>query len=366
MIHRHYLLLPLLFACAACDRSPAAAPAEPTAALTVELVTPLQTSWPQRVAASGHIAAWQEASVGSELGGVRLDAVRVNVGDRVRAGQLLAKFNEDSLQADLVRQDAAVAEARANLDKARGDAERGISLEKSGAISNSEASQIRTTAAVAAARLQSAEAQRNVQALQLKRARVLAPDDGIISARLATVGAVVSPGTELFRLIRRGRLEWRAEVPSDALARLKPGAPAFLISGDGTRITGTLRQLAPTVDSSTLTGIAYVELGADSGLAAGMFVSGEFELASSPVLALPDSAIVFRDGNRYVMAVDGDSRIHQLKVQTGRRLGDRVEVLLGLTGKERVAVGGGAFLNDGDLVGVASPAALPPAANADK
>lgn len=359
MIHRHFLLISLLLASAACDRSPATAPAEPTATLTVELISPVQASWPQKVAASGHIAPWQEASIGSELGGVRLDEVRVNVGDRVQAGQLLAKFNEDSLQADLARQDAAVAEAKANLDKARGDADRAVSLETSGAISKSEATQIRTTAAVAAARLQSAQAQRNVQALQLKRARVLAPDHGIISARSATVGAVVNPGTELFRLIRQGRLEWRAEVPSQALARLKPGASAILNSADGAQITGTLRQLAPMVNTETLTGTAYVDLGAASGLAAGMFVSGEFELKATAALTLPESALVFREGHRYVMKVDTELRVHMVKVQTGRAQQGAIEIVAGVDDGDRIARSGGAFLNEGDLVQVSAPGAAP-------
>lgn len=323
-------------------------------ALTVQVVSPRRESWPRPLAASGPVAAWQEASIGTELTGVRLEEVLVNVGDAVAEGQLLARYSEDSMRADLARLDALVAEARAALDKARLDAESADRLESSGALSRQEIRSVRTQAAVAEARLASAQAQREMQALRLRYARVVAPDHGVISARTATVGAVATPGSsELFRLIRRGRLEWRAEVRGDALPHLERGMRASVRLQDGTVLAGTVRQVAPSVAADTLNGIVYVDLPARSGLAAGMFVSGEFELPATPVLALPESALVFRNGNRYVMQIVEGSRVRELKVQTGRRRGNDVEILDGVEEGARLALAGGAFLNDGDLVAVA-------------
>jgi multidrug efflux pump subunit AcrA (membrane-fusion protein) len=99
--------------------------------------------------------------------------------------------------------------------------------------------------------------------------------------------------------------------------------------------------------------MAYVDLPANSGLAAGMFVSGAFDLPASDALSVPESALVFRNGNRYVMQIDDGHRVHEIKVQTGRRHGNDVEVVAGVDAGVRVALSGGAFLNDGDLVNVA-------------
>lgn len=340
-----------LSACGGKQDAHAAAPAKP--ALTVEVVQPRREAWPRLLAASGPVAAWQEASIGAELAGVRLEEVLVNVGDWVKRGQLLARYSEDSMRAELLRLEAQVAEARAAVEKARLDAESADRLEASGALSKQEIRSVRTQAAVAEARLASAQAARDAQALRLSYARVVAPDDGVISGRAATVGAVASPGTELFRLIRRGRLEWRAEVRADALQQVRRGMRASVKRLDGSVLEGTVRQVAPSVAADTLNGIVYVDLPSPSGLAAGMFVSGEFELPQSEVLALPESAVVFRNGNRYVMQVMEGDRIREVKVQTGRRRGTDVEILEGVDPAARFALAGGAFLNDGDLVGIA-------------
>jgi HlyD family secretion protein len=359
------LLVPALLALgasalAACGGKPDAAATAAKPALTVQVVSPRQESWPGQLAASGPVAAWQEASVGTELAGVRLDEVRVNVGDRVTKGQLLARYSEDSLRADLARLEAGVQEAQAGLDKARLDAESADRLETSGGISRQQARATRTQAVIAEAQLASARAQRDAHALRVRYARVLAPDDGVISARTATVGAVAAPGAELFRLIRGGRLEWRAEVRADALPRLKRGTRATLRLQDGSTLEGTVRQVAPTVAPDTLNGIVYVDVPAQVGLAAGMFVSGEFQLPASPALAVPESAVVFRNGNRYVMQVGEGNRVRETKVLTGRRRGADVEILDGVDAAAKLALAGGAFLNDGDHVQVAAPVAANP------
>lgn len=177
-------------------------------------------------------------------------------------------------------------------------------------------------------------------------------------------------GQELFRLIRRGRLEWRAEVPAGDLARLKPGLAATLALPGGATASGTLRMLAPTVDPQTRNGIAYVDLAASRDARAGMFARGEFELGSAPALTLPQSALLLREGHAYVMRVGDDAKVSQTKVATGRRVGDRVEITGGLDADARVVAAGGAFLADGDTVRiaaapVAAASAAPPTSRAE-
>src|SRR5690606_20273646 len=177
----------------------------------------------------------------------------------------------------------------------------------------------------------------------------LAPDDGIISARAATVGAVVPAGEELFRLIRQGRIEWRAEVAAAELAKLKPGQEATVIPVGGEPIRGTLRMVGPMVDTQTRSGLVYVDLPSDDSVRVGMFARGEFEIADGTALVLPQSAVLLRDGFSYVLHVDADSRSTQTKIKTGRRIGDQVEILAGIDESAQVVAVGGGFLGDGDL-----------------
>ena len=341
----------VLLCLSACQRG-AEAPPEASPALTAELVSAQRETWPEQLGASGEVAAWQEASIGTEVGGLRLEAVLVNVGDTVQKGQLLARYNEDLLRADLARYTAMVAEAEAREAQARGDVERAERMKGSGAFSQQAIQGLHTQAAAAVAAAQSAKAQRDAQALKLRYARVLAPDDGVISARIATVGAVSMVGGELFRLVKQNRLEWRAEVPAAALARLAPGVRASLQRLDGSILEGTLRQLSPMVDTGTRNGLAYVDLPAGSGLAAGMYLSGQFLLPGREALTLPASAVVLRDGNSYLMKVDAQNRVQQLKVQTGRRHRQGIEILSALDPADRYVKAGGAMLGVGDLVHV--------------
>ncbi len=334
-------------------------PAEPDAkpALTVTTTTPRSEALPLRLAANGNIAAWQEASVGTEANGLRLAEVRVNVGDAVKRGQVLATFASATVEADAAQIRAAVAEAEAALTEAAANAQRARDLAASGALSKQQIEQYLTAERTAQARLEAQRAAATVQQLRLGQTRVVAPDDGVISARSATVGAVLPAGQELFRLIRRGRLEWRAEVPADDLVRLKPGLPATLHLPGGVIVAGKLRMLAPTIDAQTLNGIAYVDLAAAPAARAGMFARGEFDLGSTPALTLPQSAVQLRDGFAYVLRVGADSKVTQTKVGTGRRIGERIEITGGLDAAARVVAAGGGFLVDGDTVRIAEAAA---------
>ncbi len=352
---------------AADDKAPAAKTA-PRPALTVTVTTPTRATVATAVAANGNVAAWQEALVGAEANGMRLAEVRVNVGDVVRKGQVLATFDSAMANADLAQSRAAVAEAEANLAEAAANAQRARDLQPSGALSAQQVAQLLTAERTAQARLEAVKAAQQVQQLRLQQAQVLAPDSGVISARSATVGAVVPAGAELFRLIRQGRLEWRGEVAATELAQIRPGQKVTVAPPTGEPVTGTVRMVAPTVDAATRNALVYVDLPESGGrLKAGMFARGEFATGSSTALTLPQSAVLLRDGFSYVFTVGADGRVAQGKVSTGRRSGDRVEILQGLDEKARVVASGGGFLADGDTVRVvtstpAAPAAVKPTA----
>jgi hypothetical protein len=235
------------------------------------------------LAANGNVAAWQEAVVGSESNGLKLAEVRVNVGDVVKKGQVLAVFSPETVQADIAQSRASLAEARATAADAAGNAARARTLQATGALSQQQINQYQTTEQTAKARVEAAEAVLAAQQVRGRNTQVLAPDDGVISARTATVGSVVGrhravpadpPGPP--RMARRSHL---------GRARPHRGRhPAFVVSASGAQVRGKVRSIAPTVDPQTRAALVYVDLPAvqqNTGIKAGMFARGDFELGRS-------------------------------------------------------------------------------------
>ena len=299
----------------AADSAPAAnaagAPAVGKPALTVTLVQAQSGMLPLKLAANGNVVAWQEALIGAESGGLRVLELRASVGDSVKAGQVLATFAAESVQADVALARASLMEATANAAEATANAERARSLQGTGALSAQQISQYLTAEQTAKARVESAKAALDSQLLRLKHTQLLAPDSGIISGRTASVGSVVGAGTEMFRLIRQGRLEWRGEVTSAELGRITRGTRVLVAAPGGAQIAGKVRMVSPTVDAQTRNGLVYVDLltgqfpaGGSAVRAAtsvgasfkpGMFARGEFELGSSGAMTVVQTAVVVRD-----------------------------------------------------------------------
>lgn len=360
------LSLLMLAACSSGSDTPAqpsaaaepAAPAKP--ALTVTVVSPENREVDRRLAANGSVAAWQEASLGAESGGLRLAAVKASVGDRVKRGELLAEFAAEVPLAEQAQARASLAEAEAALAEARANAARARSVDGTGALSPQQLQQYLTAETAADARVKAARAGLDAADLRVRHTRVVASDDGVISFRapVATLGAVVPQGQELYRLIRQHRLEWRAEVPAAELTRLKVGQKVVVTPPAGGKVNGVVRTIAPTVDSQTRNALVYVDLpasagnGADAPLKAGMFARGEFELGKGRGLTLPRQAVAMRDGFNFIFLVGADQRVTQTKVDVGYRDAERVGINTPLPAGARVVASGAGFLSDGDLVQV--------------
>ncbi len=340
------------------EKKDAAKQAVVKAALSVNAVSPSNGVLGLQLLANGNVVAWQEAIIGAEVNGLKLTEVRVNVGDAVKKGQVLATFSADTARADVLQAQASVAEAQATLAEAAANAARARSLQDTGALSVQQIAQFTTAETTAKARVEAARAVLTNAQVRLKNGQLTAPDNGVISARLATVGSVVGAGSELFRMIRQGRLEWRAEVTSTEVARIKPGMTATVTAASGTQVQGKVRVIAPTVDAQTRNALVYVDLPQHPDVKAGMFAKGEIGLGSSNALTLPQQALVLRDGFTYAMRIEATNRISQVKLQTGRRVGDSVEIVQGAKSSDRFVASGAAFLADGDTVKViAAPAA---------
>lgn len=341
--------------------APDPAPAATKTALTVELVRAEPAEWPQYVWASGGIAAWQEAIIGSEIGGFlqgyRIVELKVAIGDRVRKGQELARLQDDTILAEVDQTRASLAEAEAAAAEAHANAERARQIQASGALSAQQIAQYLTGELTAKARVDVLKAKLKSDELRLSKTRILAPDDGTISARAATLGVVVQPAQELFRLIRGDRLEWRAELPAADLQRVRPGMRVKLTTTGKTGLAGRVRVVSPVLDPQTRNGLVYVDLDTRQGVSAGMFASGEIEIGHGPVMTLPQSAVLLSDGFSYVFRLDGENRVMRTKIGVGQRIGDRVAISGGLEPDVAVVASGVGFLADGDRVRVnAAPA----------
>lgn len=343
------------------DESIEEANAKPQPALTVTVATPEVQNWEQSLTANGNIAAWQEAVIGSELSGQRLTQVNVNVGDVVKRGQILAEINSETIRADLAQAEANAAEAKAILADATANAKRILALKNTGAISQQEASQYLTSQQTAQAKLDAANAQIDANKVRLSQTQITAPDNGIISARTATVGSLTQSGQELLRMIRDSRLEWRAEITSSDLYRIQPGMTVSVTSPDPSAapVMGTVRTISPTIDPKTSYALVYVDLPRTNALRMGMYVKGTFNLGQQVALTIPQSALVLRDGFAYVFTLDKQHRVHQLKVNVGRRDNDRVEVS-NIPDQAQVIISGTGFLSDGDLVSVSKAIPVSP------
>jgi len=261
-----------------------------------------------------------------------------------------------------------IAQAEASLQQAAGNLKRAQAVDVAGAIAPQKLDEYQASEATARATLASVRADLQSARLKLAQTRIVAPDAAVIASKTGVVGNVAAAGTELYRLIRQGRIEWRAELDARQLAAVRPGQPARVDLPGGQTVNGKVWLVSPTLSTTTGRGIAYVSLpadvAADSAAKVGVFASGAIELAPQPAVTLPEAAVILRDGRSYVYLVGNDRKAASRPVITGRRQDGRVEIVSGLDGVSRVVAKGGAFLSDGAVVSVVAAAASSPVGGA--
>lgn len=323
---------------------------------SVPLVRSKTQLWQHQIEASGDILPWHESQISAEVGGLRLASVHVNLGDTVKKGQVLARLDAASVETDLDVANAHLAEAEAVRLQAVATLERANRLVPSGGVSRQELTLYETQKQTAKARVDAARAQVKRQQLRLEFATIVAPDDGVISSCSASEGAFVQAGSELFRLIRQGRLEWRAEVRGETLLSLFAGQDVTVKSPLGPEVIGRIRQVSPTIDVTTRNGLVYVDLPQGTNLKAGLNVSGTISMGKRKTLVLPSSAVLRKDGKDQVFKVDADSTIEAIDVKTGRVKDGWIEIIAGLDEHAEVVARELRLLKEGDPVKVQSRA----------
>lgn len=340
----------------AADAASGAGPAATPAALTVTTAPVVRQDLVRSVPATGSIHAWQEVIISSEVGGYRVAEVLVDVGSQVRRGQVLVRMSNDLLEADVTSRRAALRSAEAALENAAAALRRGESVASSGALSQADLDRLRAEHVAAQARVQTALAELETAELRLRYGTVVAPDDGTITSRSISVGQIAQAGTEMLRMLRQDRVEWRAEVPEAELSRIRAGQSATINTADGRTLEGRVRMVAPTVQANTRTGLVYVEI-TDGDARPGMFARGRIATGEGAGLLVPVSSVVVVDGYSYVYVLGPDNVVERRRVEQAGVHGDMIEVSSGVVAGDIIAVKGAGFLKDGDKVDVANAVA---------
>lgn len=348
------LIAALTASATGCGRAPATAEKGAPAVLTVEAISVTEREVATTIDTAGVLAPWQEISIGAEVSGYRISEVFVDVGTVVSKGRELAKLDDTLLKAEVDQRAAALAEAQASHAEAKANADRTTALLKRGASSEQEAIQKSTAAATAAARVASAQAQLSTAEQRLKYATIVAPDYGVVSARTANVGQLATSAADLFKIIRQNRIEWRAEIPEAQIASVRAGMVARVRRSDGSFATGRIRTIAPSLDSNTRRGIAYVDLKLEDGIRPGMFTTGNIEVGKQRARILPLAAVTVRDGFSYVFVLDAQQKVAQRRVEVGRFFNDGIEIVGGIEPNDSVVSQGAGFLRDGNQVRVSN------------
>lgn len=349
------LTLTLVTACGGKDEKAEAEAAAASSALPVSLATVQQQTMARTVLVSGPVSAYEEMQLGVEISGQRVTALPVDVGQWVKQGQVLLQLDHRTLDSELAQADASLKQAQAAQDLARMNYERSAKLAAQQLISESSLDELRANRINAEAQTATARAARDAAKLRRDFADLRAPADGLISKRLVQPGQVVSAGTELLRLIRDGRLEWRAELPEDQLTGVAVGNTVELPYA-GAVVTGRIRAVTPGVDAQTRTGTLYADLPEPGTLKPGVYVEGRIVTGEGPVLTLPTAAIVQRDGHSYVFTVNDKQQAARLRVRAGQAVQGRTAILEGVKAGDRVVVDGAGFLGEGDRVRVVADA----------
>lgn len=343
----------------ACSRPEA--PSEPIRA--VKLLTVRASGVTARQEMAGEVRARQETRAGFRVGG-KLIARPAEVGQRVKAGQLLAQLDVRDLALASEAAKAQATAARTQRDLAAADLKRYTDLKARGFVSGAEIERRQASLDSAEANLKQALAQSNVQGNQATYSRLLADADGVVVGVDAEVGQVVSAGTPVVRIARDGARDVVFDIPESELAMVRPGLPAQVRlwaaseSGPGGYLTGTVREVAASADPATRTYQVKLALPADAAVALGAtaYVSLTLpEEADAEVIKLPTSALMpgsaADEGDSAVWIFDAaSSTVQSRAVQVAGVDGNQVVIASGLKAGEEVVSAGVHVLSPGQKV----------------
>ena len=318
----------------------------------VSVTSPGRATVEGTISTTGTLAARREMPVGIAGEGGRVVSVTVDAGDWVRQGQVLAVIDRAVQNQQAAAAAAQVQVARADARLAQSNLDRALQLVERGFISKADVDRLTATRDAAVARVGVAEAQLGELRARNSRLSVVAPAAGLVLERNVEPGAIVGAGSgALFRIARGGEMELLADLGEVDLARISVGAPATVkpVGIEGS-FTGQVWQIAPVIDSQDRQGTARVALAYAPGLRPGGFASAEIASGTTAAPVLPESAILSDDTGSYVYIIDPANKVVRRPVRTGEVTARGILITEGLTGRERIVLRAGGFLNPGDTV----------------
>ncbi|WP_394891305.1 efflux RND transporter periplasmic adaptor subunit [Mesorhizobium sp. AaZ16] len=328
---------------------------------------------------TGTILPRDEAAAGTDLNGLTVTALNADEGDMVKKGDVLAVLDRSTLDTQLAQMQASRAQAEANIAQMNaqiGDAEVGVrqakdaldrakALQAKGVATQAQLDNARHAFDSANAKLVSAQkalassqaqlavidAQKDNVLLQIEKTEVRAPADGLVLARDATLGGIVSASSgPLFRIAIGAEFELAATVAETALPKLATGMRAEIsLAGADKTIGGKIRRISPEINSKSRLGSIRITLDPGSAAHAGSFARGEVETLRSNAVAVPASAVIFRGDKAFLQAVS-EGKVATVPVALGARAGGFVEVVSGIEEGQEIVSRAGTFVADGDLV----------------
>jgi RND family efflux transporter MFP subunit len=307
------------------------------AAATVPFGTAVATytEAPRERVWDGRIEAVNQATVSAQTTG-RIAELPFDVNDFVDAGDVIMRFTDTEQKAALARAAAALEEAQARLAEATQEFERFSQMIEKQSISRSQFDQSRANKEAAEARVDAARSIVKTATEQLEYTVVRAPYAGIVSKRHVELGELVSPGQPLISGLSLQSLRVNVDVPQSMFHSIRTIGKAFVFV-DGERIAAESLTFFPVADSKANTFRIRVNLpdGAAT-LYPGMFVKVSFIVGETQRLLIPVEAVVHRSELSGVYVVNGES-VALRQVRLGRRYGDSIEVLAGISKGESVA-----------------------------
>ncbi len=308
------------------------------------------------------LEAFQDTGIYARTGGY-LARWTADLGDHVKAGQLLAVIDAPELDQELNSARAKLAQARANLELAKSSAVRWEDLSRQNAVAKQEVDEKEGALAAREADVQAADAE--VSRLgQLKSYQsITAPFDGVITARNTDVGMLVTPGggRELFHIAQTDPLRVDVGVPQSHIRAIQPGmvADVLLTEFPDRAFPGKVARAAGALDPRTRTMLTEVQIPNPQGeLFAGMFVEVRFKLMQSvPAIVVPSAALQIGSEGAQVAVINSKNQIHWQKVKLGRDFGAQVEIASGLNDGDRMVATPSDAMVEGQLVAPIAPAA---------
>jgi RND family efflux transporter MFP subunit len=286
----------------------------------------------------GTLAARNEATIAAQVAG-QLEINRVDVGDRVTAGQELALIDTTSYEALANASAANLARAQASAENAARNLKRVQDLQKEKIASSSDLDTAVADASRTRSDVKAAEANDAIVRLNLSRSRVKSPFDATVAERLASAGNYLAVGTPILRLVQIDPLRLRLEVPERESVMVRVGqAVRVSVERDTNVYAGVLARVAPAIRESSRMLLVEADVPNRGGLHAGLFARGEIVVnAQEEVVCVPENALINFAGLEKVVAVS-DNTATEKTVVTGRRAAGQVEIISGLSAGETVVL----------------------------